>query len=142
MSVLLHGIIRNIGWPLLKETADFWASRVERKGPGKYEINNVVAADEWAENVDDNAYTNGMAKEVLGYANQAAKELGLPENPKWKEVQENIAKFKDLRLMYPNIQLQVCSTVNVFNVLYLEHVAAWIDQQDFDFVYWNMMHDA
>jgi hypothetical protein len=30
----------------------------------------------------------------------------------------------------------------VFNVLYLEDVANWIDQQDFDFVYWNMMHEA
>jgi hypothetical protein len=30
----------------------------------------------------------------------------------------------------------------VFNVRYLEHVAQWIQQQNFDFVYWNMMHDA
>jgi hypothetical protein len=27
-------------------------------------------------------------------------------------------------------------------VLYIEHVAAWIDRNDFDFVYWNIMHDA
>jgi len=38
--------------------------------------------------------------------------------------------------------IQVCCTVNVFNVLYLEEVATWINSQDFDFVYWNMMHDA
>jgi hypothetical protein len=30
----------------------------------------------------------------------------------------------------------------VFNVAYLEGVANWIDQQAFDFVYWNMMHEA
>jgi hypothetical protein len=42
----------------------------------------------------------------------------------------------------PNIQLQVCSTVNVFNVYYLEELANWIDTQAFDFVYWNMMHEA
>jgi hypothetical protein len=30
----------------------------------------------------------------------------------------------------------------VFNVLYLADVAQWIHQQDFDFVYWNMLHDA
>jgi len=41
--------LRERGYPLLKETADFWASRVERNGPGHYDINNVVAADEWAE---------------------------------------------------------------------------------------------
>jgi protein-glucosylgalactosylhydroxylysine glucosidase len=84
-------------YPMLKEVADFWVSRVEKGNDGKYHIINVVCADEWAENVDDNAYTNGMAKEVLGYANQAAKELGLPENPKWKEVQDGlvILKFPD-----------------------------------------------
>ena len=36
----------------------------------------------------------------------------------------------------------MCCTVNVFNVRYLEHVAAWIERNDFDFVYWNIMHDA
>ena len=61
---------------------------------------------------------------------------------KWLEVQENITKFKELRKRHPNIQLQVCSTVNVFNVYYIEELANWIDQQDFDFVYWNIMHDA
>jgi hypothetical protein len=30
----------------------------------------------------------------------------------------------------------------VFNVYYLEELANWIDAQEFDFVYWNMMHEA
>ena len=42
----------------------------------------------------------------------------------------------------PNLQLQCCSTVNVFNVRYINELAQWIVMQDFDFVYWNMMHDA
>jgi len=32
--------------------------------------------------------------------------------------------------------------VNIFNVRYLDGVANWIATQEFDFVYWNMMHDA
>jgi len=63
-------------------------------------------------------------------------------NAVWKEVCRNIGWFRTLREHYSNIQLQVCSTVNVFNVLYLEELAQWIDQQNFDFVYWNMMHEA
>lgn len=63
-------------------------------------------------------------------------------NAVWSEVNENIEKFMQMRGRNTNIQLQVCSTVNVFNVYYIEHLAAWIDQQAFDFVYWNMMHDA
>jgi MoaA/NifB/PqqE/SkfB family radical SAM enzyme len=63
-------------------------------------------------------------------------------NADWTEVNENIARFRDLRSRSSNIQLQVCSTVNVFNVLYLEELALWIDLQDFDYIYWNMLHEA
>ena len=63
-------------------------------------------------------------------------------NAVWKEVCRNIGWFRTLREHYTNIRLQVCSTVNVCNVMYLEELANWIDQQSFDFVYWNMMHEA
>lgn len=63
-------------------------------------------------------------------------------NAVWTEVCNNIARFRDMRDRNLNMSLQVCCTVNVFNVMYLEDVAQWIDTQDFDFVYWNMLHDA
>ena len=63
-------------------------------------------------------------------------------NAVWKEVCENLERFKELRDRSSNIQLQVCCTVNVFNVFYLPEVARWIEMQKFDFVYWNMMHEA
>lgn len=78
------------GWPILKEAANFWASRVERDGPGKYNINNVIGANEWQENIDNNAFTNGMAITVLGYATEAANELGLKADPDWAHVAANI----------------------------------------------------
>lgn len=89
--------LRDRGWPILKEAADFWASRVERDGPGKYNINNVIGANEWQENIDNNAFTNGMAITVLGYATQAAKELGIAPDPDWAHVAANIPilKFPD-----------------------------------------------
>jgi trehalose/maltose hydrolase-like predicted phosphorylase len=82
------------GWPILKETANFWASRVERNGPGKYDIKNVVAADEWAENVDNNAFTNAAAKANLKFATEAAKILHLAADPDWMEVANNIPILK------------------------------------------------
>ena len=78
------------GWPLIKETADFWTSRVERKSPGHFEINNVVAADEWAENVDNNAFTNAAAIANLQAATKAANLLGMKVNPDWEYVANNI----------------------------------------------------
>ena len=64
------------------------------------------------------------------------------KNAKWDEVNVNMAKFKELKQELGNIVLQVCSTVNVFNVMYLEGLSEWIDQQEFDFVYWNMLHEV
>lgn len=86
--------LREKGWPILKETADFWASRVERNGPGRYDIKNVVAADEWAENVDNNAFTNAAAKANLQFATEAAKVLGIAPDAEWMHVANNIPILK------------------------------------------------
>ena len=77
--------------------AEFWVSRVERNGPGAYDINNVIGANEWEENIDNNAYTNGMAITVLRNAHSAALELELIPDPDWLHVANNIPilKFPD-----------------------------------------------
>jgi len=82
--------LKEKGYPLLQATADFWTSRVERNGAGHYDIKNVVAADEWAENVDNNAFTNAAARANLQYATDAARILGLTPNPDWINVRNNI----------------------------------------------------
>ena len=63
-------------------------------------------------------------------------------NAVWSEVEHNIARFDAMRSRNPNIQLQACITVNIFNIYYIADVARWAAQQNFNFVYWNMMHDA
>ena len=75
---------------MLREVADFWVSRVEPGADGKLHINNVIGANEWQENIDDNAFTNGMAKTSLQYAVQAARELGIAPDPQWQRVADNI----------------------------------------------------
>lgn len=82
--------LQNRALPMLKEVSDFWTSRVERNGPGRYDINNVIGANEWQENIDNNAFTNGMARTVLTYATQAAKLAGQPADPDWAQVAANI----------------------------------------------------
>jgi MoaA/NifB/PqqE/SkfB family radical SAM enzyme len=63
-------------------------------------------------------------------------------NADWAVVQDTITSFQYLQSQLPNLRLQCCSTVNVFNVRYIDELAHWIALQRFDFVYWNMMHDA
>ena len=82
------------GFPVIAAVADFWASRVERNGPQKYDIINVVGADEWAENIDNNAFTNAVAILSLRYATQAAEDLGYEADPEWNHVADNIPILK------------------------------------------------
>lgn len=88
--------LKEKGWPILQQTATFWESRVTQQG-NRYEIRNVVCADEWAENVDNNAFTNAAAKLNLEYANAAARIIGLPINRQWKEIADHLvfAKMED-----------------------------------------------
>ncbi len=56
------------GYELIFECARFWASRVEPDKNGRYHIYKVIGPDEFHVDVDDNAYTNVMAKFNLSCA--------------------------------------------------------------------------
>ena len=79
--------LAEVGYPIIRETADFWTSRVEPNG----DIINCIGADEWSQNpyggkqVDNNAYTIGAAKTNLQVATEAAKVLGLTPAKEWNE---------------------------------------------------------
>lgn len=77
-------------WNVLKETADFWVSRVVKNRDGSYSILNVVGADEYAQHVDDNAFTNASAIESLKNTIKAATILGETVDPKWLDVSDNL----------------------------------------------------
>lgn len=81
--------LKQRGWDILKNTALFWQSRVSLE-KGKYSINNVVCADEWAENVNNNAFTNAVAKLNLEYAIECAKTLNYKPNTEWKLIADNL----------------------------------------------------
>ena len=89
--------LRSEGWPLLREVADFWASRAERNGDGSYSIRNVVCADEYAEGVDDNAFTNGAVVRALQAASKAAALCGEKAPASWRTIAAGlrIPRFED-----------------------------------------------
>lgn len=82
--------LREEGYPLIKDCADFWISRATRNPDGSYSVRNVVGADEYAVSVDDNAFTNGAAQRNLRVAALAAAACGRPADPVWKTVADNM----------------------------------------------------
>ena len=56
------GFFLDAGAEILLETARFWASRAVPEADGKRHIRHVIGPDEYHEDVDDNAFTNVMAR--------------------------------------------------------------------------------
>ncbi len=50
------------GAEILLDTARFWAGRAALEADGRYHIRGVIGPDEYHETIDDNAYTNVMAR--------------------------------------------------------------------------------
>lgn len=82
--------LRNEGYKVMKEVADFWVSRVSENKDRSFSVKNVVGANEYATNVDDNAFTNGAVKIALMDAVKAARILGVEPNKKWILVSEGL----------------------------------------------------
>lgn len=89
--------LREIGFPVMQETAEFWLSRITVNEKGECEIRNVVCADEYAENVDNNAFTNGAVIYLLRAVHEAALVLGNEPDPAWLKTAQNIPlrRFSD-----------------------------------------------
>ncbi len=86
--------LRDAGVEMLAETARFWASRCVR-GPRHYHLRGVVGPDEYHHSVNDNAYTNWMARFNLERAVWAAEWLRREFPQAWAALAERIALAPD-----------------------------------------------
>ena len=57
-------------------------------------------------------------------------------NAQWNEVVANLERFRQLRSKSSNIQLQLCCTISIWNVVYFNDIAKWAETFAWDFVYW------
>ncbi|MCC6553270.1 MAG: glycoside hydrolase family 65 protein, partial [Polyangiaceae bacterium] len=94
-----HDFARGTGLEILAETARFWASRVETGPDGLAHIRKVIGPDEYHEEIDDNAFTNWMARHNLRTAAAAAARapaeaarlgVGPRDIERWLEIADRI----------------------------------------------------
>jgi trehalose/maltose hydrolase-like predicted phosphorylase len=78
------------------QTARWWAARIEPDADGRRHIRGVIGPDEYHENVDDNAYTNVMARWNLKRAADAGGEaVDEHERRHWLELADSIVDGYD-----------------------------------------------
>jgi len=127
---------------MIQEHFDLLQRLVDRGLASQIEIHYNTNGTQWPERGPD-IWPHFKTVEIAFSIDDVAERFEYQRsNAVWSEILINLDRFRDLRRAHANIRLQCCSTVNIFNVFYLEELAHWIDQQKFDFVYWNMMHEA
>ena len=83
------------GADILIETARFWASRARMEEDGRAHIRGVIGPDEYHETVDDNAYTNVMARWNLNRAADTVAVLKQEQPTDWKRLAARLALTED-----------------------------------------------
>lgn len=86
--------LRERGYPMMEKIAQFWVSRVTQNNDKSYSIVNVVGADEYAEGVTDNAFTNGAVIRALQHTQSAAELLGKTAPTIWGEIADGLLIHK------------------------------------------------
>jgi kojibiose phosphorylase len=86
-----EAFLRDYGAEILLSTAQFWASRATKdEASGDYVINDVVGPDEWHEHVNNNTYTNAMARHTIAVALQARQWLEVHAPEQWLALQRRL----------------------------------------------------
>ncbi|MGZ6387794.1 MAG: glycoside hydrolase family 65 protein [Ktedonobacterales bacterium] len=80
----------DVGAEILLETARFWASRSAVDAAGQRHIYSVIGPDEYHDDVDDNAYTNEMARWNLKCAAETAALLAARWPARWADLSEHL----------------------------------------------------
>ena len=79
--------LKRYGWPVIREIAQFWASRVSwDKAHDRYEIHHVTSTDEAYDDVPNDTFTNAAAAKALRIATAAAKLVGEAPDPQWSVI--------------------------------------------------------
>lgn len=89
------GFLLEAGAEILVETARFWASRSEPGDDGLRHIRGVVGPDEYHETVDDDAYTNGMARWNLQTATRVAGLVAERWPERWRDLSTRLGLEAD-----------------------------------------------
>lgn len=100
---LLH-----MGAEILMETARFWMSRcqyIEEKE--RYEIRQVTGPDEWHEPVDNNVYTNYLARWNLRYVTALAEMLKKEHEEDYVRLSEKINLTEDEIASWNEVQAKI-----------------------------------
>jgi trehalose/maltose hydrolase-like predicted phosphorylase len=95
--------LRAAGAEMLLETARFWASCATASAEGDYHIRDVIGPDEYHERIDDNAYTNLMARWNIRCALETATLFHERWPDEWAKLSKRISLDEEELRIWRNV---------------------------------------
>ena len=127
---------------MIREHFEYLNSLVEQGLASNIEIHYNTNGTQWPEEYTD-VWRHFKHVEIAFSIDNVEKRFEYERTEAdWDLVNENVEKFIQLRRESSNISLQLCCTINIYNVLYLSDVVNWKYFTEFDFVFWNILHDG
>ena len=119
------------GAEILLETGRFWASRAHREADGRFHIRGVIGPDEYHEHIDDNAYTNVMARWNIHRALDVVSLLRSKWPETWAQLSSRLAVTEHERGDWSTVANSLVTGFDVKSGIY-EQFAGYFDLEHVD----------
>jgi trehalose/maltose hydrolase-like predicted phosphorylase len=131
--------LREKAWPVLKDIAEYWATRAVPDPAGGYDIDDVMGPDEEHDHVNNSVTTNAGAQASLRIAIEAAHILGRQPDADWGKVAEGLKIPVDQEAgIHPEYEGYTDQTVKQADVTLLQYpwgvpMPSGLAQNDLDY---------
>ncbi|KAI5778880.1 glycosyl hydrolase family 65 central catalytic domain-containing protein [Geopyxis carbonaria] len=90
--------LKEKGWPIIQAVAEMWTGKVQKANrddedgllKGMYTVNNMTDPDEYANHINNGAFTNAGVKVIMGVAQHAARLVGYSAPKEWADIEKNM----------------------------------------------------
>jgi kojibiose phosphorylase len=124
------------GLPMVLETARFWASRVSHdEATDSYSIRLVIGPNEFQEGVDNNSYTNAMARWTLRYASELYSDFMQRHPGEMQRIAQHIGLSEEEVRSWERIADEIVLLMG--NDGLLEEFQGYFDRRDVTITEWD-----
>ncbi|CAN6670291.1 periplasmic acid trehalase Ath1p [Trichomonascus vanleenenianus] len=91
--------LRETGYPIIRHAADFFTNFVQKSNTSnQYTTHNMTDPDEYANHIDNGAFTNAAIEQLMKWVTNASLILGQDVNPQWTVLSQNMHIPEDANL--------------------------------------------
>jgi kojibiose phosphorylase len=130
-------LMRDFGAEVLYQTSRFWVSRLElNEGADRYELTRVIGPDEFHEHVDNNTFTNRMAKWHLEQTARVFADLSAAGSSEHDSLLNRLGLTADEVKKWTNVAEKIYLPVDPSGTL-IEQFEGYFQLDDIPIVEWD-----